>query len=66
MTEIGDFLKLLLEAIAAWKKLQEDADAKYNKKKAKKLKKVCLKAIKSGKDDDLAAVRKYLYIINWK
>ena len=65
MSEIGDFMKILLEAMAAWKQLQENINASQNKKRAKKLKKACLKALKTGKDKDLSAVRNYLYIINW-
>ena len=65
MSEIGDFMKVLIEAIAAWKQLQENINNAHNKKKAKKLKKACLKALKSGKDKDMVAVREYLFIINW-
>lgn len=63
---IADFMKILIEAIQAWKNLQENINNAQNKKMAKKLKKKCIKALKTGKDEDLAAVREYLYIINWK
>ena len=65
MSDIGNFMKLLLEGIETWKKLEESINAGHNKKQNKKLLKACKKALKTGKDSDLDAVRKYMFIINW-
>lgn len=65
MTEIGDFMKLVLEAMSAWKKVEENINAGAKKKKKKKLKKACLKALKTGETKDLDALRGYLFLINW-
>ncbi len=66
MGTIADFLKVLVEAIDLWKSIEEKINEGENKKQNKKLLKACKKALKSGKDKDLAAVRKHLYIANWK
>ncbi len=65
MSDVGNILKLMLEAIAAWKQIEEKINAGVNKKQNKKLLKACKKALKSGKDEDLDAVRDYMFIINW-
>jgi len=63
MPDIDNIMKLLLEAIEAWKKIEENINAETNRRRRKRLLKACKKALKTGADKDLAAVRKHLFLI---
>lgn len=58
---ISQALKLKDELVAVGKKINESIESEKNKKRRKRLKKACDKALGSGSDIDLADVRRLMF-----